>query len=115
MTGPSPVFASASEAEWQAYVVDFARFHGWRVAHFRPAQLRSGGWVTPVTGDVGFPDLVLAHERRGVVFAELKSARGRTSAGQDEWIRVLRSAGSRVFLWRPADVEGVEAVLKGVA
>lgn len=92
-----------TEAQLQTAVIQLARFMGWRVAHFRPAQMQSGRWATPVQGDGrGFPDLVLA--RQGdVVFAELKSARGVLRPEQHDWIAELRGAQVRVFVWTPAD------------
>ncbi|HEY1622131.1 MAG TPA: hypothetical protein VGG25_31225 [Streptosporangiaceae bacterium] len=45
------------------------------------------------TGPDGFPDLVIAGQR-GVMFAELKSASGETSAGQDLWLWTLDRAAT---------------------
>jgi len=42
-------------------IVQAAKLHGWMVAHFRPA-LTAKGWRTPMQGDPGFPDLVLARK-----------------------------------------------------
>ncbi len=48
-----------SEAEWQDACHLDRRLYHWRIAHFRPAKTEKG-WRTPMTGDVGFPDLVIA-------------------------------------------------------
>jgi hypothetical protein len=101
-----------SEAQWQAQVVQLAQTFGWLVQHTRPAKV-GDKWVTPITGDVGFPDLVLAHPERGVLFAELKAERGRLSAGQVEWGRVLKAAGAECYLWRPDDLTAVLKRLRG--
>lgn len=85
-----------SETELQAMVIQAAGLYGWRVAHFRPARTAKG-WRTPVEGDVGLPDLVLARDGR-VLLAELKSDRGRTSADQDLWLEALGDHGR---LWTP--------------
>lgn len=96
------------EAELQANILRLAKLLGWRVAHFRPAQMRSGRWATAMQGDVGFPDLVLA--RGGyVIFAELKADEGRLSDAQCAWLDALAgplgqgSSHRRVLIttWRP--------------
>lgn len=50
----------------------------------------------------GFPDLVLAG-KGGVIFAELKSDRGRLTGAQQEWRYTLLAAGCQWQQWRPAD------------
>ena len=101
-----------SEAAFQQVVIDLARWHGWRVFHPLPAQNARGRWRTAQAGDTGFPDLVLAHPKRGVIFAELKSAIGKLSDRQQAWIDTLRQAGAEVYVWRPADIEQIKAILK---
>lgn len=109
-----------SEAQLQSAVLDLAQLLGWKCAHFRPAQTQTGRWVTPVAADgVGFPDLVMV--RGGtIVFAELKSARGRVSLSQEMWLSELAHCSQSTVItcvWRPADwLSGeVEAVLRGTA
>lgn len=51
----------------------------------------------------GFPDWVFAGPG-GVLFRELKTARGRLSLAQVMWRRVLRQAGADVDVWHPADL-----------
>ena len=106
-----------TEAELQAAVIDTAHLFGWKVAHFRPAQNSRGDWRTPVAADgKGFPDLVLA-SARGVVFVELKSARGRLSDEQQGWVDTLRDAGAATHVWYPVDWDNgtIIAYLKGMA
>jgi len=93
-----------TEAALQSCVLDYARLTGWRAVHFRPAQNDSGRWLTPIEGDPGWPDLVLARPGRLVV-AELKSARGRVEPDQQAWITLLGSVGGAVsvYVWRPVD------------
>ena len=83
-----------NEAQWQAQVVQLAQTFGWLVQHTRPAKV-GDKWVTPITGNVGFPDLVLAHPERGVLFAELKAG------------------GAECYLWRPDDLTAVLKRLRG--
>lgn len=92
------------ESEFQSAVIEAAQYNGWRVHHTRTVQIRPGVWATPLQGDSGFPDLVLAHPDRGVIFAELKSARGRLSPEQDRWLRTLVACGAEAHVWRPTDM-----------
>lgn len=101
-----------SEKTFQTAVIELARWAGWKVFHPLPAQNASGQWRTAQSGDIGFPDLVLAHPQRGVIFAELKSSIGKLSDHQADWITVLKSAGAEVYVWRPANLEQIKAILK---
>ncbi|HJZ56769.1 MAG TPA: hypothetical protein VKE74_17510 [Gemmataceae bacterium] len=87
------------EAGFTQAVIQLARLHGWRCAHFRAART-VGGWRTPVSGDVGFPDLVLARRERLVV-AELKIGRGRPTDEQSAWLSAFTAAGVQAFIWTP--------------
>lgn len=97
-----------SEAEFTTTVIDLAKWHKWKVAHFRPAQMRSGRWATAMQGDIGYPDLTLA--RDGVVmFAELKSDTGRMRKDQLEWAEAI---GATCHVWRPRDIERIRDLLR---
>lgn len=49
-----------SEDDLKRTVIDMCHTLGLLVAHFRPAQIRPGVWVTPVEADgAGFPDCVI--------------------------------------------------------
>lgn len=103
---------TATEAQWQSTVIDYARLRGWRIHHQRPARTADDRWRSAITGHAGWPDLAMARTGRLVV-AELKSERGKPTADQDTWLRLLRSApGVEVYLWQPSDWPEVEAVLK---
>jgi hypothetical protein len=97
----------ATEGEFQDAVIALAKLKGWKVAHFRPA-LTSKGWRTPMQGDKGFPDLVLA--RKGEVkFAELKVRSNRITADQADWgIHI----GDTWHVWRPGDMDLIRKVLE---
>lgn len=103
-----------TEAEWQATVIELARINRWRVQHSRPSK-QGERWLTAITGDVGFPDLVLVHKTRGAMFVELKTDTGRTSDAQKTWEAFIRSAGAEYHLWRPRDIAIVMARLGGEA
>jgi hypothetical protein len=100
-----------TEAEFQRSVIELAHRFGYKVAHFRPAQTKSGHWVTPVQADgAGFPDLVLVRDR--VIFAELKSETGQISLHQAVWEDALRNAGAEYYCWKPSDWDEIEANLR---
>lgn len=87
-----------SEARLQQQVIDLARWAGF--LHYHTVDSRKSR--------PGFPDLVLVHTRTGrVVFIELKSAIGRVSDAQQEWLTLLGKQ-HEVHLWRPADWESGE-------
>ena len=80
-------------------------------AHFRSAMTRRGRHVTAGQGDfVGFPDLVLMKPGR-LIFAELKSAKGKTTSSQEKWLKMARDAGAEAYCWRPSDIDDIERIL----
>lgn len=105
-------YADISEKAFTAQVIALARWHKWRVAHFRPGMTQRGRWITAVSGDgVGFPDLImLRHNRR--IMAELKAAKGKTTIEQAKWLESARIADFEVYIWRPENIEQIEAILK---
>ena len=96
-----------SEAEFQKAVITLAKLHRWKVMHTQPAQIRPGRWITPATGDQGFPDLVMTHPIRGTIFVELKTDKGIVSNTQWEWLNTLEDAGQEVHVWRPKDLDKI--------
>jgi hypothetical protein len=70
---------SLTEKQFQQQVVDYARLCGWHV-HFTWGSIHS---------PAGFPDLVLVRGDQ-LRFVELKSAKGKLTQPQEEWLRVLR-------------------------
>jgi hypothetical protein len=93
-----------TERQFQQQVLDWALLNGWLVYH--PFDSRRS--------QVGFPDLTLVRDGR-LVFAELKTATGRVSAAQHEWLGALRAvAGCETHVWRPADWPVVERALARV-
>jgi hypothetical protein len=109
-----------SERELQDAVMTCARWLGWRVAHHYDSRRTAPG----------LPDILAVRARAGecprILYAELKSDRGRLSAEQRAWLadlaRVEAAAAAlgqpalvTVCVWRPADWASgeVERVLKG--
>jgi hypothetical protein len=103
-----------SEDAFVRQLVQFARLHGWRCAHFRPARTKAGGWVTPVQFDgAGFPDLLCIHPKWArVVVCEVKRDRGRPpTSAQLDWLRWFALAGATAHVFRPKDWPLIETVL----
>ncbi len=94
---------AVTEKEWQRTVVEAASVLGWTCYHTHDSRRSSAG----------FPDLTLVHPTHGVVWMELKSARGRLTVDQEWWIVLLQGAGARAGVFRPSDWPIVEQILKG--
>ena len=92
-----------TERDLREQVRDLTRLFGWKM-YF--------SW-TSIHSPRGFPDLVLAHpNKRRVIFAELKSEKGKLTAYQEEWLQVLRDCEQEVYVWRPGDIEDIADVLQ---
>lgn len=100
------------ERTWQAQVIDYATLRGWRVFHIADSRREtSSGWVGD-RGVRGLPDLILVRPPR-LIFAELKSERGRLRDSQKEVLTLLSGCDSvEVYLWRPSDFDWMIEVLK---
>lgn len=92
-----------TERQWQAQIVEFAETLGWEFIYHTYDSRRS---------EPGFPDLHMLKGDRQIV-AELKTATGRVTLEQREWMTAYEKVGAEVFLWRPDDWPEVEQVLKG--
>lgn len=106
-----------SEKEFTAQVLDLAKLHNWRSAHFRPGKtnrLDANGkpvWKTAVQGDgKGFPDLVLI-KGIWIVAAELKVGKNKVELAQAEWLTAFAEAGAFVFVWRPEHWDAIQLIL----
>ena len=64
-------------------------------------------------GQRGWVDLVAAGEH-GMVFIELKSAGGQTSAAQDLWHWHLYKGGHTVHVFRPGDLALARKLLENI-
>ena len=99
-----------SEASFQAQVKALAFQFGWSMHHSQPSMTRTGRYIT--TGSTGFPDIVMAHVERGLIFAELKTDKGKPSEAQLGWLRTLHPH-AECYLWRPNDLTDIERRLSG--
>lgn len=85
------------EKEFQREVLTLAKDHGWTHRYHTYFSDRS---------ERGFPDLVLVRPERGqIVFAELKTMKGKLTPAQEDWFRALCSVRSlphiAAYIWRP--------------
>jgi hypothetical protein len=82
-----------TEQELMTAVLDLCRWTGWFAYHTHDSR----------RSQPGFPDLVLVERSTGrTIYAELKSATGRLSPAQREWLELLGKR-NEVAVWRPAD------------
>jgi hypothetical protein len=96
----SPTCCRVTEKALQEAIVKFARQRGWRVYHTYDSRRSAPG----------FPDLVLVR-RRKLIFAELKSEKGKITDEQERWRSALNEAEQTYFVWRPNDLERVFEIL----
>ena len=101
-----------SEAQFQASVEQLATTLGWDWMHIRKAMNDRGYHRTPVVGSLGpgWPDLVLVKGER-LIFAEMKSQKGRLAPHQQKVLQQLSATGHEVFCWRPSDWDKIVEVL----
>lgn len=90
-----------SERQHQQALLELAMLRGWEWYH-NPDSRR----CTP-----GHPDLLLLRPPR-LVFAELKTEKGRLTKEQKRWLEMLRECDTvEAYLWRPSDWSEIEEVL----
>jgi hypothetical protein len=84
---------------FEATIIELMHILGWRVASFRPA-LTKHGWRTAVSADgKGYPDMTAFHPVHGILYAELKTGKGRLEPEQIAWRDWIVAAGGRWHLW----------------
>jgi len=92
-----------TERDLREQVRDLAKLFGW---------MMSFSW-TSIHSPRGFPDLVLACQvRKRVIYAELKTEKGKVSDSQREWLEELWCCGQEVYLWKPDDFDEIARVLR---
>ena len=103
MNHPVPAHSIVTERDWQRTITEMAQAFGWRVYH---------PW-TSIHSEAGFPDLVMV-KPEVVLFAELKSDRGKLTPSQVSWLAELQRCYSVVLggVWRPCNAAAVEGLLR---
>lgn len=82
-----------TEADFQRAVIDLCRWLGLHYFHDNDSRRNRAG----------FPDLVIVGNH-GVLYRELKAAKGRVRPEQATWLSRLQLAGADADVWRPADM-----------
>ena len=95
--------AHTSEKLFQEQVIKLAMMNGWKYFHATPHAVRTGVWRSD---GKGFPDLVLAHYKRGLIFAELKTFNGKVGTEQMEWAISL-NPWVEYHVWKPEDLPDI--------
>lgn len=94
-----------TERLWQEKVVQIASTCQWDAHHVRAGKY---GSIYKTDGLAGMPDLILIGRKgQGIIFAELKTAKGKLMPIQEARIAQLMANGCEVHLWRPADEDKV--------
>jgi len=92
-----------TERDLREQVRDLCKLFGWKM---------SFSW-TSIHSPKGFPDLVLACQvRQRVIYAELKTEKGKVTEYQREWLDELTACGQEVYLWKPDDIEEIARILR---
>ena len=91
---------ATSERDFQRSVVELAELYGWMIYHTYDSR----------RSNPGFPDLVMVRDNR-VIFAELKTMKGKVTKHQERWLEALAKTQVEVRLWRPSDINDIEEVL----
>ena len=92
-----------TEAQFLHYVTDVANLGKWFIYHTYDSR----------RSQAGFPDLVMTKNGR-IIFAELKSQKGRVRPEQQMWVDELeKHPGIEVYVWRPSDSDFITETLLG--
>jgi hypothetical protein len=94
---------SMTERQLQDAIVSEAKLLGWKVHSVWNSQHSPAGW----------PDLFLLHPQTGRRLAlELKSAKGKVSIEQEQWLSALAVCGIPAMVIRPCDRDAVREWLR---
>lgn len=98
-----PLLHEVSEKVSMQQVLDLATLQGWLTYHTYDSRRSSPG----------FPDVVMVRGKH-LLFAELKSEKGKFSQPQKQWLEALAKVETvSSHLWKPHDFDEIMVVLKG--
>jgi len=118
--GREILLSAVGEEEFARHLKVLARRGGWCGYHVRYSEAVVEG-VHTMRQDGhsdahGMVDWLFVNEQPGlpVLLPELKSERGRVSADQQRWLRLLQAArGVMATVWRPTDEDLIRATMLG--
>ena len=90
-----------TENEFQDKILDYAKLRGWLAYHTYDSRKSAPG----------YPDLTLVRNDR-IIFAELKTERGRVTPEQSIWIDALNRTPATALIWRPSNWEEIARILE---
>lgn len=100
--GRTLLLNAVTETQWQAQVETWAKRAGWLGYHVRDSRGSARG----------FPDCVFVRPQTSeIVWAELKTERGKVTPSQQVWIEALKACNQRVFVLRPSDEWFIKRIL----
>ena len=92
-----------TEADLREQIRDLCKLFGWRFLFT---------W-TSIHSPKGMLDLFLINaEQKRVIFAELKSEKGKMTPEQQQVFDELKACGQEVYVWKPHDIENIARLLK---
>ena len=94
-------YKGVTEKQFQGQIQELAKMFGWLYYHT---------WRS-IHSPAGFPDCVMVRKGR-VIFAELKSEKGKVSPIQQEWLDALEESPIEVYLWKPDQFEEIVEILR---
>jgi len=94
-----------NERDFQKSIIDLAEKFGWSVYHVTNVRGNLRAHTSP-----GFPDLVLCKPPR-VVFAEIKTEKGKLTPAQEHWQKKLLGSGMDARVWRPRHWPEIDKLL----
>jgi len=105
------------EADLDKSVLEVAHLFGYLAVHSRPAWSKEGKCSTPLMGDSGAPDWLLARKRdHRIVFIETKSSKGKFSKEQKAWQKAIGDMedfeGGEYYVVRPQNWDEIIEALK---
>lgn len=91
-----------TEKQFEAQIKEIAKLFDWRYYHT---------WRS-IHSPAGYPDVCMVRLSK-IIYAELKSEKGKVSQKQQEWLDDLLATGKvEVYLWKPSQFEEIVEILR---